>query len=554
MDNEQLSVIIQAVLEKSGLTKELSEIQNIVNNNMIKIIPKLETASLKNNLKEVSNLIAVSLNQSFKNVNPDFKITGNDVFKTITASMKELNTVSSVSQKRVTNLANSILAFKNNNSSMSKEISKSLDSMYKTLINGANHSETEIKELEARFSSLKLQVRESGDLGKSFSGKLKDNISNFMSWGFATGLATKGIQTLRDMYSAIYEIDTAMTNLYKVTDETDIRYSTFLSDACDNAKELGRTVSSLIEQTANWAKLGYSLDQSEELAKVSSIYANVGEVDDDTAVSDIVTAMKAFNLEASEAIDIVDKLNALGNKYAVSSADLGTGLSNSASALALAGNDINESLAMITAMSEITQDASESGNALKILSMRVRGYDEETQSYTNDVEELTGVIADLTKTAETPGGISLFTDDTKQTYKSTYDLLNEISKIWDDLSDKNKAELLEALAGKQRGNSIAALLTNMAQANNALNTSLNSSGSAYKEQERWMQSLEARTQRFEASFQSLSNSVINSDFAKGIIDLGTNLISLFDSIIDKTGVLIPLLSGAGITAFVKNFA
>lgn len=68
-----------------------------------------------------------------------------------------------------------------------------------------------------------------------------------------------------------------------------------------------------------------------------------------------------------------------------------------------------------------------------------RMYDEETESYTGDVEELSGAIADLTKTASTPGGISLFTDDTKQTYKSTYQILKEISDIYDELSDKNRA-------------------------------------------------------------------------------------------------------------------
>ena len=59
-------------------------------------------------------------------------------------------------------------------------------------------------------------------------------------------------------------------------------------------------------------KLGYSFDQATELSRVSSIYANVGEVDDATAVSDIVTAMKAFNIEASDSITIIDQLNALG--------------------------------------------------------------------------------------------------------------------------------------------------------------------------------------------------------------------------------------------------
>ena len=114
------------------------------------------------------------------------------------------------------------------------------------------------------------------------------------------------------MVQAVYDVDTAMTNLYKVTDETSAKYNEFLDSAGNKAKELGRDMSSYIEQTANWAKLGYSLDQASELSKVSSIYANVGEVDDATAVSDIVTAMKAFNIEAENSITIIDQLNALG--------------------------------------------------------------------------------------------------------------------------------------------------------------------------------------------------------------------------------------------------
>lgn len=406
--------------------------------------------------------------------------------------------------------------------------------------------------IRTEFTRLDATLRSSGQLGLSWTDKLKQAWEKFGGWGFATGTFMAVYSQLKKMPEAVYEIDTAMTELYKVTDETDARYTKFLTNACNNAKELGRTVSSLIEQTANWSKLGYSMDQAEELAKISSIYANVGEVDDDTAVSDLVTAMKAFNIEADNAIDIIDKLNALGNQYAVSSADLGEGLSNSASALALAGNSIDEALAMITAMSEITQSASESGNALKILSMRIRGYDEETESYSLDVAELTGQIADLTKTASTPGGISLFTDETKETYKSTYQLLSEISEIWDDLTDKNQAELLETLAGKMRGNSISALITNMAQANNALNDSINSAGSAYEEQERWLDSLEAKTAQFEAAFQSLSSTVVDSDVLKWFVDFGTGAVSALDAIIDKTGILLPMFSGVGIAAFVKN--
>ena len=92
--------------------------------------------------------------------------------------------------------------------------------------------------------------------------------------------------------------------------------------------------------------------------------------------------------------------------------------------------------------------------------MRIRGYDEETEEYIGGVEELSGKIADLTKTASAPGGISLFSDDAKTEYKSTLELFNDISEIYHELNDKQQAGLLEALAGKRQGQIVAAILNN----------------------------------------------------------------------------------------------
>lgn len=258
--------------------------------------------------------------------------------------------------------------------------------------------------------------------------------------------------------------------------------------------------------------------------------------------------MKAYNIKANNAQSIIDSLNILGNNYATSSADLGEGLSNSASSLAVSGNDINQSLAMLTGMAEITQSAPEAGNALKILSMRIRGYDEQTDSYTNDTEELSGAIADLTKTAKTPGGISLFTDDSKQTYKDTYTLMKDISEVYDDLSDKKKAELLEKLAGKNRGNQIAALIQGFqsGQVQKAYEDSINSEGSAQQEQDRWLNSIEAKQQQFQAAMQNLATSTISSDFFKGLTDTGTGALNVLTNIVDKFGLLNTAAVGLGI--------
>ena len=185
------------------------------------------------------------------------------------------------------------------------------------------------------------------------------------------------------------------------------------------------------------------------MAKTSSIFASISPgLDIDEATSGLVSTMKAFDIEADEALDgIASKINSIGNSQALSNSMIVEFLTRSAAAMKEANNTLEETIALGTAATEVTQDAASVGNALKTISMRVRGYDEETEEFIGNVEVLDGKIANLTKTAERPGGISLFTDETKTTFKSTTQLLRDISEIYDDLTDKQQAGLLEALAG-----------------------------------------------------------------------------------------------------------
>ena len=451
--------------------------------------------------------------------------------------------------------ANNVATYMENNTKALKKYGEQLATLQQQYKSAT--TEFEKSDLDNQFKNLQSRISAEGLTGNSMWTELTRGFKQIGQFALTYGvIQNTAMQLPSKIISAVTDVDSAMTNLYKVTDETDQRYQKFLNNAGNTSKSLGRDMSSYINQTAEWAKLNYSLSDSEQLAKLSSIYANVGEVGDETAVSDMVTAMKAFNIQASDAQKIIDSYNRLGNEFAVTSADIGEGISNSASSLATASNDFDQSVAMITGMAEITQSANEAGNALKVVSMRLRGYDEETQSYTNDVEELSGKVADLTKTAETPGGISLFTDDTKQTYKDTYTLMEDISKIYDKLSDKNRAELLDVIAGKNRGNQIAALIQafQSGQVQKAYEASKNSEGSAQQEQERWLNSIEAKQQQFSSQFQKLSTDVLSSDFVKGAVDFGSGFLGFLDGAIKKIGIFKTAVGTAGIAKIIKSIA
>lgn len=108
--------------------------------------------------------------------------------------------------------------------------------------------------------------------------------------------------------------------------------------------------------------------------------------------------------------------------------------------MAEANSSLEDTIALGTAITEITRDAQNAGQVMKTMSMRIRGIDEETEEYSGEVAELTGKIADLTKTAQHPMGISLFTDESKTTYKSPVQILREISQIYDEMTDKDQAK------------------------------------------------------------------------------------------------------------------
>jgi TP901 family phage tail tape measure protein len=293
------------------------------------------------------------------------------------------------------------------------------------------------------------------------------------------------------------------------------------------------------------------------MAKYSSIFASISPgMDVDTATNGLVSIMKAYDIGNENPDDVLDgimsKINIIGNTAATSNAEIVNMLSKSSSAMKEANNSLEETIALETAAVEITRDDDSVGQAYKTVSMRIRGYDEETESYTNDVEELSGKIADLTKTASTPGGISLFTDENKTEFKSTYQLLQEISKVYDQLSDKNQAQLLEVLAGKRQGQIVAATINNFQAAEKAMDNMSKSAGSAEKEMAVIVDSVDYKLNRLQQTGVAISQNLVQRKEMKEVIDLFNTLAEAVEWATDKLGLFGSLAAVAGAVNGIKN--
>lgn len=411
-----------------------------------------------------------------------------------------------------------------------------------------NKTGSEVTAFNAKIRTLGLEIQNAGLAHKTFFQQVGENIKKFSSWFFIGGGVASGVRAVKNMFEAVKDVNTEMVTLRKVTDLTNTAYDKFLTNATKKATALATSLTNYINSVSSFSRMGYDLSLSENLAEVANIYYkvadNMSSIED--ANNTIISTLKATGKSADEAITIVDKINELSNKYAVDSSDLGVGLQNSISSLTLAGNDIDQVLAMLTAMSEITQDASESGNALKILSMRIRGMKGELEELGEEYENVQAISKIQTQLLNLTG-VNIMDELDPTKFKSTYEIMLEISKVYDKLADVDQAQVLEVLAGKQRGNAISALITSMAQAENALTDSLNSQGSAIAEYEKWLESIEAKQQQFAAQFQALSVQIIDSDLVSGVIDAGTGILGFLTKVVETLGT-IPTLAGAAAAA------
>jgi TP901 family phage tail tape measure protein len=409
----------------------------------------------------------------------------------------------------------------------------------------ANDLKANVDKINRSFRTMSSEAQAAGVNGLSFFDKIKEDALKFTSWMSLTTVISGISREAVKFYNNVVDIDTAMTELRKVTDNTNQQYAEFFDNIGQKAKDLKINLSDLISQTAEWGKRGYSLDEAETLATNSGIYSVVGEVDNATAVQDLTTVMKSYNMTVDESINIVDKFNAISNKYAVSASDIGDMLSRSVSSLSVAGNTLDQAIAMGTAITEITGDAAEAGNSLKVLSMRLRGAKteledagESTEGMAVSTSKLREDIKALTNVNGT-GGFDIMKDS--QNFKSTYEIMKGIANVWNDLTDTSKAAVIEKIAGKQRGNTITALLTNMSQADKIVNDSIGSAGSAMSEYEKYLDSIQGRVQGFQTSIENLSATLINGDLVKFGITSGTQIIDVLDNLISKFGVLETLI-------------
>lgn len=423
--------------------------------------------------------------------------------------------------------------------------SKAYASQFQQLQNGINTatSKADLTALQTQFQQLQTQIKIAGYEGQAFGQRMVSAGKKFLQWTGITSSIMYVVQALRQLRTNVKELDSSMVSLKKVTNETDTGYNDFFQRAIDKAKELHTSVKAIVDSTAEFSKLGYGMADAELLSEVANVYANVGEFDINDASTSLVSTIAGFKeLSASDAWKIVDTFNHISNNFSISAMGIGEALKRSASALSEGNNSMEESIAMITTANTVVQDYEKVGTALRTLSLRIRGSKAELEKDGLDTEGMVESTSRLRDMVLAIANVDILKESGTE-FKSTYQILNELSQAWKNIDNEvERSALLEALGGKMQSNVLSSLLNNGELLRDVYYETGKATNSARVEQEKWSNSIEASEGKVKATFEAISTNILKSDVYKGTLDTLANILDVVDKLTDGSGG-IPAMAG-----------
>lgn len=427
-------------------------------------------------------------------------------------------------------LVNAVLDAKNIQAQLDK-----ISQKYATMKVGIDVDTSKLNSALSGLKGLKVGFDDTSSSADKTSQSIGDIFAKVSKFGGVTLVINELRQSLMDGVDAVRELDAAVTEYKKVSDLTDEGMKQYIEDAREMGLEVGRTATEAMQAAATFKKMGYSDQDSLQLAKISSMFQNVA----DTAItagesaSFVNSQMKAFSMTTENAEHIISSVNEVANNFALGTNDLAQALQISASGIAVLGNSFEDTIGMITAGLEVMP-----GQAAKI-GRSIVSFGNNLAKTAQTAGELTYNVQGVTKS------LSLLDSATGET-KSTMQILKDLKSDWDAMTDSERQSIALAIGSKTQFSSLSAILQNLDSGVEASKTALQSQGSALKENARYLDSIQGKVSQFTSELEKFWTEGISSDSVKRLVEFGTQVLKLINDLGGMPTVL-TAITGAFIT-------
>lgn len=382
----------------------------------------------------------------------------------------------------------------------------------------------------------------------SVFGRLKSTISNTFSSG---KLAMTGyLMVLNEINKAgknakqtIQEIDKAVTDLSVATNMSRESVTGLIKDYNTYAKQLSSTTTQITSAADDYLRAGKSMSETQALIKDSIMLSKLGQLESGAATEDLLAVMNGYEMSIEEVGRALDAMVAIDMKAATSAGDIATALKYCASSADVAGLSFNKLAAMIATTQEKTMLSSETiGTFMNTILSRYRNV-KIGQFVSDDGEDLSEVETIL-------NSLDIKLRNSEQEFRDFETVIEEVAQSWDSYSSVQQAAIARAFSGTRQQNRFLALMEGYNKTLELTEVAANSASTAVdKFNNSYMESLEAKQNALQASFES---AIMNTDFSEvysGILDATTALVEF----VNQTNALKGVVSGIAVTGMVKAF-
>lgn len=411
-----------------------------------------------------------------------------------------------------------------------------MTSKFNTLLDNAQLATNtqELNSLRLQLSAFRSELKVTGNIGMTFTDALKSGLSKVLQLFGGYNVIMQFTAQLRNAWKEAKELDSALTDLSRVNSEISRNdFPNYLDKIINKTKELSVATKDYIDAVTTFSRAGYNLTDSEILADAAMQLEKVGDMSSESASKALLSGLQGYaeidgygmDQLAEKAQALNDKIDIIGNTASISQKEVAEGIQAVGSVMSDAKTSVDEFISLLGAANRTVQDSNKVALAIRTSALRIRGCTvelEEMGETTDGVIESTSTLAAKIKALTNingSGGVNILEAD-EETFRSIYDIYNDIAKVYDKMSDKNAAALLELIAGKNRSNQISAVLNNMSEANELLDRSLNAAGTASNEYQIYLDSAEAATERFGVAMTETYNNILNGETVKSLANAG----------------------------------
>lgn len=514
--------------------------------------------------KEKIRVTQEQLKEYNKAVNT-YKALSADEAKAVKKSNKERELQATTTKKAQAELEKFNAQMKAVNPRAFEEFGDEIDSVRAKLAQIAKEGGSDaLREVNADIGALNKRLEAAGFQGGNIFTSIEGKIRSFSHYFLGSAVVFKFFDELRKGVQVVKDLDDALTNINMTMPLTKNTMQQLTTSSINMAKELGMSVKEVMTAAQIYANMNTSVEGILQKARPTALLSTAADMGASEAADLIQGSLYQFEMEQTEEnamriVDVVEKISAsTGVEFARSIREISEGIKTTGSMAKEAGYDIETYSGLVANLVERTRKSGgEVSNAMKMIFARMG------QNRGLEGEELAS-DEEISKAEEALATVQIRLRDTKDSFRDIPDVLDDLGKKWETLTDVQRAGISEALAGNRNRSVFIAMMNNYANQVALTTDALNAQGFAEEANAKRMESFTAKLGQLEATTASVFNNLTDTSLLKNMLDGVIMLVGVLDGgagkLIAFTTALITLTAAKNAfetsrlgTAFIDTF-